>query len=291
MPTSSEPPDHTRPQTPSREDPREAWQTWAQGEFPSATEAALEAALTVIDAGGAADVAVAAAHRAALLHSVDAPAPRAPGPVVSPDGRHWWDGAVWQEVRVTPAQAMPHDSPPGVLAPRVGTSPDPWAPPPAWPAPPASRIPAGILGAALAATAVAAAIAVIGVVLTTRHTSSSTTGTSTSGGTVATVPGTSHCTYRISDGSFSLITDAVDAPIDCATLQASFEAAERSAGAAVTPIDRVPSGATSACSHQFGSSGYAVTIYNDPSSGEDGAIGQAFVQAACGAFLHVAGGS
>ncbi|TMD03492.1 MAG: hypothetical protein E6J03_07435 [Chloroflexi bacterium] len=85
--------------------------------------------------------------------------------------------------------------------------------------------------------------------------------------------------------------DAVDAPIDCATLQASFEAAERSAGAAVTPIDRVPSGATSACSHQFGSSGYAVSIYNDPSSGEDGAIGQAFVQAACGAFLHVAGGS
>jgi hypothetical protein len=285
MPTPLDPQDQTRPQTPSRDDPREAWQAWAQAEFPSAAEAAAEAALNVIDAGGEAGVAVAAAHRAALLRSMSAAPPPAPGPVVSPDGRHWWDGAAWREVAVTPATATAHDvpPPPGQL-PLFGPPP-PWAPPPP---PPVPRHPGRLVGAAVGATAVLAAVAVVAISLVVhRSTNGATAG---GGGTVTFAPGSTHCTFRVTADSFSLITDAANAPVDCGTVRAGFEAAEQSVGATVTPIVGLPSGATAHCSHQFGTSGYAVTIYNDPASSHDGDVGQAFIEAACGAFQHVLGG-
>ena len=87
-----------------------------------------------------------------------------------------------------------------------------------------------------------------------------------------------------------LIVDASDPPVDCGTVQAAFEAAERTAGASVTPIVGLPGGASATCSHQFGTSGYTMTIYSDPTSSDDGGGRQAFVQAACGAFMHLAGG-
>ena len=286
MPAPSDPPNQTQPPTPSRDDPREAWQAWARAEFPSAAEAAAEAALTVIDAGGEAAVAVAAAHRAALLRSVSASPPPPPGPVVSPDGRHWWDGAAWREVQVTPATATVHDIPPPPGQPPVfAPPPPPWAAPPAPPAQPHSG---RLVGAGLGVVAVLAAVAVVAISLVVHR--SSSTGGGAGGGTVAFAPGSTHCTFRVSAYSFSLIADAANAPIDCGAFQAGFQAAEEGVGATVTPITGIPSGATVACSHQFGSSGYAVTLYRDPSSGQDGDTGQAFIQAACGAFLHVVGG-
>ena len=286
MPAPFDSTDQTSPQTPSRDDPREAWQAWARAEFPSAAEPAAEAALNVIDAGGEAGIAVAAAHRAALLRSVSGSQPPAPGPVVSPDGRQWWDGAAWREVQVTPATATAHDvpPPPGQL-PLFGPPP-PWAPPPA---PPAHPHAGRVLGAALGAVAVLAAVAVVAVSLVVHRSTAGGTAGAT-GPTVTFAPGSTHCTFRITADSFSLITDAADAPVDCATVQAGFQAAEKAVGATVTPIVGIPSGATSACSHQFGSSGYTVTIYRDPASGQDGTVGDAFIQAACGAFLHVVGG-
>ena len=62
MPSPFDPLEQTHAVTPSRDDPREVWQAWARAEFPSASEAAAEAALNVLDAGGEATVAVAAAH-------------------------------------------------------------------------------------------------------------------------------------------------------------------------------------------------------------------------------------
>ena len=290
MPAPLDPPNQTQPPTPSRDDPREAWEAWARAEFPSAADAAAEAALNVIDAGGEASVAVAAAHRVALLRSVSG-SPPPPGPVVSPDGRHWWDGAAWREVQVTPATATAHDipPPPGQL-PLFGP-PVPWTPPPppwaAPPAPPAQPHTGRLVGAALGAVAVLAAVAVVAISLVVHR--SSDGGSTSGGGTVTFAPGSTHCTFRVSAESFSLIIDSSDAPVDCGAVEAGFQAAERSVGATVTPIVGLPSGATSACSHQFGSSGYTVTIYRDPSGG-GGTDADAFIQAACGAFLHVVGG-
>jgi hypothetical protein len=202
-------------------------------------------------------------------------APPTPAPILSPDGRQWWDGSLWREI----ASAAP---PP----------PPPLAPPP-WQAAPPPRSQVGLqLAAAVIVTALAGAGIVAGVIAATHR----GTGTGSAAGTVASGPGTSigaaapgatHCTYRVSIGTFSLVMDAVDAPTGCATVQAAFDAAEQSVGGTVTPVDGVPTGATAQCSHQFGSSGYAVTIY---SSG-DGAIDQGFVQAACAAFLQETGGS
>ncbi|HEX6492979.1 MAG TPA: hypothetical protein VF112_05675 [Candidatus Dormibacteraeota bacterium] len=275
--------DHTPP--PSRDDPRETWRAWAQAEFPTATEVALEAALTVVDAGGEADVAAAAAHRAALLHSVSASLPPPPAPLLSPDGRHTWDGVAWREVRVTPATATADDLPP------APSSPPPLGPPPAWPAaaPPPPPHAGRIAGVALGATAVLAAAAVAAISLVVHHTNAG--GSAGGSGPSATfAPGSTHCTFRVSEDSLSLIVDASDPPVDCGTVQAAFEAAERTAGASVTPIVGLPGGASATCSHQFGTSGYTMTIYSDPTSSDEGGGRQAFVQAACGAFMHLAGG-
>ncbi len=69
-------------------------------------------------------------------------------------------------------------------------------------------------------------------------------------------------------------------------MQDAFSAAEQSVGATVTPVEGLPSGATAVCSHQFGTSGYAVTIYRT----SDDQLDQGFVQAACAAFTDMAGG-
>lgn len=209
----------------------------------------------------------------------------APAPILSPDGKQWWDGTFWREV-AAPAAGAP-------------------VPPPAWPAlpswqtPPPPRSQAGLRVASLVVVTALAGAGIVAAIFAATHrggsaapTGSSTasgagTSTGSTGSSIYNAPaGSTHCTYRVSYGTFSLVTDAVNAPTDCSVVQDAFSAAEESVGATVTPINGVPSGATPVCSHEFGTSGYAMTIYR---TGDD-ALDQGFVRAACAAFTDAAGG-